>query len=213
MFRARYRFPSALLPLLLAAAVSVGFFRFLSHQLKPLVVTMATSKAVNLISLAVSEEADNSLAEEQFSYRDFVDIEVGPSGQVSAISFRTAEGTGFKRLVTQRLVERLESVDPDSLAIPLGNLSDVLLFSALGPSVRVKIQSIGDISADYRNEFTSAGVNQTRHSIYLDISVTVYLLIPGEIVQVSTTEHVCVAETIIVGEVPETYLNLQNGAN
>lgn len=213
MFRARRRLPAAFLPLLLSLAVSVGFFRYLSIQMRPLIVTLATSKVTNMISLAISEETDNSIADEQLVYRDFVDMELGDSGQVTSLSFRTADGTEFKRAVIERLVTRLEEIDSDSLSIPLGNLTNVLLFSALGPSVRVRIQSVGDVSANFKNEFTSAGVNQTRHSVYLVIAVTVYLLIPGEIVQVSTTEQVCVAETIIVGQVPDTYLNLQNGAN
>lgn len=212
-FRSRRRLPSAFLPIVLAGVISVAFFRYLSLQMKPLIVTMATSKTVNLISMAVSEETDNSITEMQLTYRDFVDMEVNESGQVSSLSFRMSEGTSFKRAVIQQLAARLEGIDPDDLAIPIGNLTNVLWFSSMGPSVRIRVQSVGDVTAEYRNEFTSSGVNQTRHAVYLDISVTVYLLIPGETVQVSTTESVCVAETIIVGEVPDTYLNLQNGAN
>lgn len=213
MFRARRRLPPAMLPLLFAGILSVCFFRYLSLQMRPTIITMATSKASNLISLAISEETDNGIKDGQLTYRDFIDMEQSDSGQIMSLSFRTANGTRFKRTVTERLVSRLEGIDSDSLSVPIGNLTDVLLFSALGPSVRVRIQSIGDVSASYRNEFVSAGVNQTRHSVYLDISATVYLLIPGEIVQVTETESVCVAETIVVGQVPDTYLNLQNGAN
>jgi sporulation protein YunB len=129
------------------------------------------------------------------------------------LSLRTADSTRFKRLVTERLADRLESLDPSTLAIPLGTLTNVIPFSALGPSVRVRVQSVGDIQTSYVNEFTSAGVNQTKHSIYLQVDVTVYLLIPGEIVPVTVQDRVCVAETIIVGEVPDTYLNFKNGAN
>lgn len=212
-FRARRRLPSALLPLLLAAAISAGFFRFLSSQLEPMIKTMAVSKAVNLISLAVSEETDYALAQEQLNYHDFVEMANGASGQVTSLSIKTAEGASFKRLVTQRLVRRLEDVDSNVLDVPLGNLTGVLLLSALGPSVRVRIHSVGDITAVYENEFTSAGVNQTKHSVYLNVSVTVHLLIPGEIIPVTAEDRVCVAETIIVGQVPDTYLNIQDGAN
>ena len=181
--------------------------------MKPLIETMAISKTVNLISLAISEETDDSLADEELTYPDFVSMESGERGQVTSLSFKVSEGTRFKRLVTARLVERLETIHPDELAIPLGNLTGVLLLSALGPSVRVRLHSVGDVKTEYENEFTAAGVNQTKHGIYLRIEVTVYLLIPGEIIPVSVEERVCVAETIIVGEVPDTYLNLQDGEN
>lgn len=212
-FRTRRRLPSAVLPLLVIVALSVGFFRYLSVRLTPLVSTMAVSKTVNLISLAISEETDFNLTAEQLSYQDFVDVETGSTGQVTTLSFKTAESTSFKRLVVTGLAERIEQIGPDELAIPIGNLSGMLLLSALGPSIRVHIQSVGDITAEYENEFISAGVNQTKHSVYLNVSVTVYLLIPGEIIPVTVDERVCVAETVIVGEVPGTYLNLQDGAN
>ena len=202
-----------MLPLLLAAAVSIGFFQCISSRLKPLIETMAVSKTVNLISLAISEETDNSLAEEMLSYPDFVTLETNQDGQVTMLSFRTAENTRFKRLMTERLIARLESIDPNVLSIPLGNLTGVVLFSALGPSIRVRVQSVGDIKTAYENEFTAAGVNQTKHSVYLKTEATVYLLIPGEIIPVTVQERVCVAETIIVGDVPDTYLNFKNGAN
>jgi hypothetical protein len=81
----------------------------------------------------------------------------------------------------------------------------------VGPNIRVSVHSVGDVSVVFDNEFTSAGVNQTRHAVYLNVSVTIYLLIPGEIIPVSAEERVCIAEMVIVGEVPDTYLNLQDG--
>lgn len=213
LVRARRRLPPAVLPLLLTAVVSVVFFQRLSFSLKPLIQTMAVSKATNLISLAISEEMDGSLNEEMLSYQDFISAEKDQAGQVTMLSFQTAESARFKRLITERLAKRLESIEPDVLAIPLGNLTGVLLFSSLGPSVRVQVQSVGDVKTAYENEFTAAGVNQTKHSVYLSLDVTVYLLIPGEIIPVTVQERVCVAETIIVGEVPDTYLNLKDGAN
>jgi sporulation protein YunB len=200
-------------PILITAVLSFFVFHSLSIKLKPTIETLARSKAINLISVAISEETDLALSGDGVEYSDFVSAATDESGQISMLSLRTADSTRFKRLVTERLADRLESLDPSTLAIPLGTLTNVIPFSALGPSVRVRVQSVGDIQTSYVNEFTSAGVNQTKHSIYLQVDVTVYLLIPGEIVPVTVQDRVCVAETIIVGEVPDTYLNFKNGAN
>ncbi len=200
-------------PLLVTAVLSFLVFRSLSIKLKPMIETLARSKAINLIAVAISEETDLALSGDGVEYSDFVSAVTDESGQISMLSLRTADSTRFKRLVTERLADRLESLDPSTLAIPLGTLTNVIPFSALGPSVRVRVQSVGDIQTSYVNEFTSAGVNQTKHSIYLQVDVTVYLLIPGDIVPVTVQDRVCVAETIIVGEVPDTYLNFKNGAN
>lgn len=210
-FRSRCKLPPFVVPVILTIILSLAFFQFVSSQLSPIVYTMAQSKSKNMISRITAAAVDDCLAAENMTYKDFVLTEVGSSGQIAALSFQTSEGAQFKRQVIDRLVDELELISTSDLSIPVGTLSGALLFSAFGPSIRVKVQSIGDVSAEYRNEFTSAGVNQTKHSVYLDISVVVYLLIPGEIVSVSSCEQICVAETIIVGEVPDTYLSLQNG--
>ena len=147
------------------------------------------------------------------AYQDFIDVRTDSAGQVTSLSLRTVESTRFKRSVLEGLVARLESIDPALLSVPLGNLTGIMLFSAKGPSVRVKVQTIGDVAATYRSEFTAAGLNQTKHSVYLDLSITVYLIIPGKIIPVETAEQVCVAETVIVGRVPDTYFSQQDGVN
>lgn len=213
LVRMRRRIPPALVPLLLAAVGAIALFQVISSRLRPQIETLAVSRTVNLISLAIAEEADQSLTEEQLSYEDFISTQTDSDGQVTMLSFRTAESTRFRRQLTERMVARLESIDPDALAIPLGNLTGWMLLSALGPSVRVRVQSVGDVRTTYEQEFVAAGVNQTRHSVYLRVETTVYLLIPGEILPVTAQERVCVAETIIVGNVPDTYLNFKDGAD
>jgi len=211
-FRSRRRLPSAF-PFVLAVAVgSVLLFSSVSRRLKPLVETIATSRAVNEISLAVSESVDLTLSEQQTKYNDFVETKWDASGRITSLSFRVSEGNAFKRDVISHLCVRLAAIDSDVLSVPIGNLTGILLFSAHGPDIRVSVRSVGDVTAVFENEFTSAGVNQTRHSVYLNVSVTIYLLLPGEIIPVLAEERVCVAETVIVGDVPNTYLNLQDGA-
>lgn len=210
-FRARRRLPGVLLPLLAALVSAFALFSFLSSRLRPQIRTVAVSRATNQISLAVSEAVDELLTAEGLQYSDLIAMETDGSGRVTSLSVKTGDSTRFRRLVTERLVERLDGITPDTLSIPLGNLTGVLLLSAAGPSVRVRIQSVGDVVTEYLHEFTSAGVNQTRHSVCLKITATVYLLIPGEIVPVSVEDYVSVAETVIVGEVPNTYFNVQKG--
>lgn len=211
-FRPHRRLPQAVLPLVATAVLSVAFFVRLSLRLSPLVETMATSKAVNEISVLISSVAEDCLVTERMGYQDFVDVETDRSGRITSLSFRAAEGSRFKAELVSRLSEQLDEIDTSTLSVPVGNLTDMILFSALGPDVRVSVRSIGDVTAAYEHEFTDAGVNQTRHAIFLNVSVTVYLMIPGEMIPVTSEERVCIAETIIVGEVPDAYLNLQDGA-
>lgn len=209
--RRRYRIPLQLLPFLFAAVLSVGLFRHISRQMLPIIRITAENNAQNLISQMSATVIDDCLSSENLSYDSLVDTVTDASGRIVSLSLRAAESNHFKRRVIDQLTQRLGQITTDELEIPLGTLTGELLFSALGPSVRVRVQSVGDISAVFHNEFTSTGINQTKHTLYLELSIDINLLIPGEVITVQSVEQICIAETIIIGDVPDTYLNLQKG--
>ena len=91
------------------------------------------------------------------------------------------------------------------LSIPVGTLTGSSLLAGRGPSIHVRMQAVGSAKASLRNAFTSAGINQTRHQVLLDVSVTMSILLPGFITDAQVTSEIAVAETVIVGGVPNTY--------
>ena len=110
--------------------------------------------------------------------------------------------------MTEAVIEAIRGLDEKDLGVPLGNLTGQLLLSGVGPSVRVRVWSVGSVTAEYANSFTAAGVNQTHHQIDLVVDAAVDLFLPGEVLPVKIHSTVCVAETVIVGETPDTYLEL-----
>ena len=138
-------------------------------------------------------------------------IETDSAGKVTSLTSNTAANSRFKRQVVEAVTRQLSALDSDALGVPLGTLTNQPLLSGAGPSVRVRVDSVGEVTADYANSFTSAGVNQTLHRVCLDITATIYLFLPGEVLPVTVASSVCVAETVIVGETPDTYLNLDKG--
>ena len=197
--------------LLAVSDLSAVFFLRLTRFLRPQIETMAVSKATNLISVAAGQAVDDCLSEAELNYSDFVTLTTDEQGRVTALTGNTAGRALLRRRVTELLTEKLEQIDPEELAVPLGDLTGWLALSGTGPAVRVRVRSVGDVTVSYRNSFFSAGVNQTCHQVWLDLSAAVYLMIPGHIIPVTVCESVCVAETVIVGQVPDTYLNLQKG--
>lgn len=211
-FRPRRKgIPPILVPLFVALALSIGFFCLVSSELRPMIETAATSRATNLIATLISGAVDECLSAEELEYSDLVSVNMDGSGNVASLTVNTAGSNRFKSRVVQMIAQQLEQVSSDDLAIPIGTLSGSILLSGLGPEIHVVVYSVGDVTVTYNNMFTAAGVNQTRHGVYLDVTATIYLLIPGEIVPVTVADSVCVAETIILGTVPDTYIHLEKG--
>ena len=198
-------------PVGIALALVCFLLHTLNGMLRPMLETTASSQATNLMVQAIDAAVDNCLQENNMNYRDFITLETDTAGKVTSITSNTAANSRFKRQVVEAVIRQLGAMNSEELGVPLGTLTGQLLLSGVGPRVRVKVDSVGDVTADYANTFTSAGVNQTLHRVCLDITATVYLFLPGEVLPVSVSSSVCVAETVIVGETPDTYLNLEKG--
>ena len=202
---------TAALPVLAALALSGVVLGTVNRRLGPVLGAKASSQATNLMTQAIDTAVDNCLQENGMSYGDFVTITTDGLGKVTALTSNTAANSRFKRQVAEAVTRQLTTLDSDALSVPLGTLTGQPLLSGKGPSVRVRVDSVGEVTADYTNSFTAAGVNQTLHRVSLDITATIYLFLPGKILPVSVSSSVCVAETVIVGETPDTYLNLEKG--
>lgn len=204
---------AVVLPVGVALVLVCLLLHTLNGRLRPVLETTVSSRATNLITQAIDAAVDNCLQENGMSYSDFVTLETDPAGKVTSITSNTAANSQFKRQVAEAVIRQLGTLDSGELGVPLGSLSGQPLLSGVGPRVRVKVDSVGEVTADYANTFTSAGVNQSLHRVCLEINATVYLFLPGEVLPVSVSNSVCVAETVIVGETPDTYLNLEKGTS
>ena len=201
----------AVLPVLAALLLGGAAVGAVNRRLGPVLEAKASSQATNLMTQAIDAAVDSCLQENGMSYVDFVNITTDGAGNVTALTSNTAANSRFKRQVVEAVTRQLATLDSDGLGIPLGTLTGQPLLSGKGPSVRVRVDSVGEVTAGYDNSFTAAGVNQTLHRVSLDITATVRLFLPGKILPVSVSSSVCVAETVIVGETPNTYLNLEKG--
>ncbi len=208
--RLRYDGP---LPFLLPAAAALLLAGLVIHwinvQLRPILETVAADQATNLMTQAMNAAVDDCLTESGMDYDDFVSVVTDAEGRVTSLNGNTAGSSRFRRQVTEAVIKAIQGLDEKDLGVPLGNLTGQLLLSGVGPSVRVRVYSVGSVTAEYANSFTAAGVNQTHHQVDLVMDATVNLFLPGEILPVNVRSAVCVAETVIVGETPDAYLNLE----
>ena len=184
---------------LLAAAVS------LLWHLKPVMTSMATARVSNLVNRIVSAAVNEAVENGDIDYQNFVIFEKDETGHITALRSNVAEVNRMQGQITDEILHRLSEVATSELEIPLGTLTGSALLAGRGPSLFVRMQAVGSANAVFRNQFTAAGINQTRHQIFLDVDVYMSILLPGMKTSTRVSNEIAVAETVIVGGVPDTY--------
>lgn len=188
-----------------------GSWGGLQHQLRPLVEAAARAQAANALTAVIDRAIAADLAERDVDYGDFVTIQRDASGAITAMTTDMAALNQLRAQLVAQILSALEGVDASEIRIPLGSLVDSELVWARGPELRVRALRVGTVSAEFRSDFSQAGVNQTLHRIELEVAVPVTLILPGGQTELTIETGLRVAETVIVGAVPDTYLTL-NGA-
>lgn len=184
---------------LLAAVVS------LLWHLKPVMTSMSTARVSNLVNRIVSAAVNEAVENGSIDYQNFVIFEKDETGHITALRSNVAEVNRMQGQITDEILHRLSEVATSELEIPLGTLTGSALLAGRGPSLFVRMQAVGSASAAFRNQFTAAGINQTRHQIFLDVDVYMSILLPGMKTSTRVSNEIAVAETVIVGGVPDTY--------
>lgn len=160
-------------------------------------VKAQTTQAVNEAVLSVLQGVD---------YADFVTVEKNSQNEVVLITANSNSVNQLARTASIVTQGKINTLFQQAISIPLGTLSGIPLLSQLGPDVNIVIDPVGTVQCSFVSHFETAGINQTLHRIYLNVSSTVDVIIPSshQVVQIDTPILVC--ETVIVGKVPDTFL-------
>ena len=191
-----------------ALIVAASVIALLEYKLRPVVAEIASTQVQNTMTAVVEGAVTADLAARQVSYADFVTIQRDEGGAITALTTDMARMNLLRSELTAAVLEALEGVDVSDVQVPLGSLFDLEPLWAKGPALKAKAMTVGTVRAEFDSQFTSAGVNQTLHRIWLEVDVPMTLLLPGGEVEASLHTRLCVAETVIVGKVPDTYLQL-----
>jgi len=195
----RLRAHTAALLLVLLAAIT-GFYSLLDKRVAPQVQALAATAARQQAAEAISAAVEQVLAEEHVTYERLV----GYADENGIRSIQTnAMEINLLRGKINGAVERAVSLRRGRLRLPLGALLGSNLFAGAGPNVTVPLSMAGSALSDIRSDLSSAGVNQTMHRILMDLRVTLSVILPGGAQAHEIDLTVCLAETVIVGNVPQ----------
>lgn len=177
--------------------------------LSALAVTQVQNVTTNLINAAVEEE----LSRGKLHYDNLIKIETTPDGNVSALMTDIYEVNRVKLEILNLLSAKIKDVSNEEFGVPLGSVIMPLLFSGRGPIVPIRYVAIRSVDANFENVFSHAGINQTLHQIVLCVDVTVTVMLPIGTMDVTSNSDMVIAQTVIVGEVPQTVISITGENN
>ena len=158
--------------------------------------------ATRIINEAIQAEVGD------YSYVELVELSRDESGNIVSIESNMVNINRLKARVTQLINEDISTIEKSDLKIPLGTISGVNLLYGRGPSIPVRLSPRGYAAVNLTSKFSSAGINQTLHQITLTVSVDISAIIPGYTTSVNVETEFIVAQTVIVGYVPESYTHI-----
>lgn len=196
----------------LAAVIVVlaATFAWFQRRLAPVVEQLAASRVVYLAGTVINDAINEQIALGDTEYDDLIHLEKDDTGKVTALKTNMAAINKLKTDVTALVLKRISSMDSSELSIPLGNIIDGELFSGRGPEIPIIVVPVGTAEADFSTALLTAGINQTRHQILVTVSADITVLLPGYETSTRVSSQVVVAETVIVGDVPEAYTYLED---
>lgn len=187
--------------------VTSVLFTLRSHFL-PLVTSMAQSKAKSIGTAIINEAITMQLTSKDVDYSQLYEIQKNKEGEISAIVANVTMMNTIKSQLNTSIQDRINSIDTQQIGIPIGSMLNNELLAGRGPKIPIKIVTVGEIQIDFTNSFVSAGINQTKHEVHLEVKASISAMMPTGNIVSDVTSTIPVAQTIIVGKVPDTYTNI-----
>lgn len=194
---------------MLFCIVSATIFLFIDFKFRPVVKNISLSKAKNIASSAIDEAVLEDMRTKFEKYENITHFNTSQSGEILSISMDMCKTNELKTGINILIQEKLAKCKEKTFYTPLGTLIGSELLNGQGPKVPMKISSSGNVTSEFRSDFSSAGINQTLHKIYLSIHVHISVTIPGSSCTSEVTDDILVSETVIVGHIPQMCPGLQ----
>lgn len=203
MFRLRLRLRGVLVFLLLLAIVFLVLFRWKFNQ--P-VRELAQAQVINATSDLINDAIDRQIEAGDIQYDRIVYFEKDLDGGITALKTNMSEVNRLKTNTLNMINDEILALDQTDIGVPIGSVFLPEFFSGRGMTIPVQIIAIRNSDGYFESYFTQAGINQTLHRLNMCVIVDVSVLVLGRSSSFTVTSEVVVAETIIIGDVPDTFL-------
>ena len=209
IYRRNRRKNNALLALVITVALLWGTFSFLRRVYMPIAATLAEAKARSVATLVINDTVAQYMSDGAFDFSSMYTVEKTGGGDIAAITADTVKINLLKSTLSKEIQNKLDAIDTRQIGIPLGSMLGSEFTAGRGPRLPIKLLVAGLIAVDFGNTFTSAGINQTKHTVTLRVAMDVSAILPLGRAPTRVSTEIPVSDTVIVGKVPQTYADIQ----
>ncbi len=175
---------------------------FVDVSLRPVVQKVAQTRTQSIVTQTINNTITTQIENLEISYEDLVILQKDNDGEIISLSYDSLQMNRLKALMTSAVLSDTDKIPSSYIHIPIGNITSFDLFQNKGPTLKFKITPITYVEVDIETEFENTGINQVNHRIFLTFDVSSDALISNYSTNINIKTKVCVAETIIVGKVP-----------
>ncbi len=194
------------LPALVLIAVA---YLIIDNSVRPTILSLSESRLRALAVQAMNESVRENIGS-QVSYSDLIEIQKDNEGNIILVNANAAVMNNLAAATAITAQEKIQNLGKQGISIPIGTIIGGQLLSGRGPSIVVQFEPVGSITTNFKTDFEDAGINQTRLKIYLILDTTLRIVVSSTSQTVEISSQVLVSETIIVGDVPQSYVNVDN---
>ena len=189
--------------------IALLIFLFIDNNINPAIITFSEASIQSIAQTAMNDSIKDILGS-SIKYTDLINVLTDKDGNVAMIQANTMKMNSLASETSQLVQEKVVSMGNQNIKIPLGTIFGSKLLAGWGPNIPVRVISFPSVSTDFDSEFEHSGINQTRHKIYMTMRAKVRIAIPFNTADIDIITKVPVTETIIVGDVPNSYVNVEN---
>ncbi len=204
----RTRITRAIIFILLPLSL-LSLFLYTVSVIRPAFASLAENRAKQIALRTINETVVELFSNEQTDYHDIVEFERNNDNSINAVKSNLANISKLKSELNLEILKKIDKKDSSELSVPLGSLMGNDLFAGLGPSISFKIKPYGSAVTDISTDFTDAGINQTKLDVTVKVKADFSVLMPTMRKKSSVETTVPIISTVIVGDVPENYTNIE----
>ena len=183
----------------------IAFLLYFHFNVTDILKSMAEATMRSITTVAVNDAIYYTLSD-NMRYEDLVSVERSDTGDVLSITSNSLQINRIARDAAYMSQQNLDKMSEAGIEVPLGAFTGVEAWAGFGPKMNIKIIPISNVECRFISEFEDAGINQTKHSIYLEIVADISIILPSGTSNFASLTQVLICESVLVGTVPDTYL-------